>query len=311
MKHLKLAAALCIFFCLSCGVCLAETYRWADEKSEQPVLFDSSGKQVGNFFKAENVFKPLDASGQFGKASALPQGASLPEGVKFVPTSKCNCGEKASCGGNCEDCRCLTNPKEVENYGVDTSKIHTSDIKLNGKCVSKKKALELIEKGLPDDANKLRLTVIGSNAMRAKVLSELNANPAWATLKDKFSVQDYGPDSWAVSAFEKRFDPTIYVQSPPDAKGFGQVLHRQEDFEGGSDKLIKALRKADPLYDPAKDPDLRKDPVAPTPASPSSPNSDEVMKWLGSLPSWAWILGGVALLFFLKGSSPSPSSSPR
>jgi hypothetical protein len=54
--------------------------------------------------------------------------------------------------------------------------------------------------------------------------------------------------------------PTLILQAPspmPDSQGRGVLLHIQHDDSDGPVGLAKAIRKADPSYDPKKDPDLR------------------------------------------------------
>jgi len=65
--------------------------------------------------------------------------------------------------------------------------------------------------------------------------------------------------------------PTIILQAPPDGQGRGIVLHVQRDYSDGPEGLAKAIRKADPSYDPKKDRDLRVDDC---PDCPRTPNSD-------------------------------------
>jgi hypothetical protein len=68
------------------------------------------------------------------------------------------------------------------------------------------------------------------------------------------AIRDYDPKSWELSCgFKTDGDPTVYCQAPS-----GKVLHRQDDYQGGPDALIGALRKAKANYDPKRDPDLRK-----------------------------------------------------
>lgn len=141
------------------------------------------------------------------------------------------------------------------NFGVETDKIgRTPSYHRNGKSVSRGDIVQALEKGLVDDSALPRLTVIGPEEARKRVLTDLNSSPALAPWKGKFLVQDYTPDNWAIQGlgFVTTGSPTIYAQRPD-----GVVLHRQDGYEG-PEKLAQALRKADPTYDPKKDPDLAK-----------------------------------------------------
>ena len=67
-------------------------------------------------------------------------------------------------------------------------------------------------------------------------------------------MQAYPPDHWHVAevGYKQVGDPTIYLV---DANG--KAKHLQADYDGPA-KLAEALRNADPSFDPAKVPDLRK-----------------------------------------------------
>jgi hypothetical protein len=115
---------------------------------------------------------------------------------------------------------------------------------------------------LPDDSGLLRLTVIGADADRAKVLADLDAAPELAAWKGRLVVQDLPPGHVLLTDAGFSADPfQVIVQAPPDRDGRGKVLHRQTVY-GGAAQLAAALRKADPLYRPDLDPDLTR-PLAP------------------------------------------------
>lgn len=169
---------------------------------------------------------------------------------------------------------------------------------LNGQEVTRRVVIELLEQGrLADDSKHWRVTVIGTEAERAPVMADLSAHPALAPWRDKILAKGYPPGHWALRpGFATGGKPTIYVQSPA-----GQVLHRQDDYEGGAETMAEALRRADPDYRPDRDPDRRKpepkpEPPAPGPSLPSLPGP------LSELPPWALIIGaGAALLLLLRG----------
>jgi hypothetical protein len=142
------------------------------------------------------------------------------------------------------------------NFGVDLDRLHAGEERyhLNGVPVSREQAAQVMTGNtIPDDAARLRLTVIGDDGGR--VAQDLGNAPALAPWKDRLVVQTYPPNHWAVAktGFFTQGRPTIYVQTPT-----GKVLHRQDDYADGADGLARALRRADPNYDPKKDPDLRR-----------------------------------------------------
>jgi hypothetical protein len=144
------------------------------------------------------------------------------------------------------------------NYGVDTDKLGSGvreAYRLNGRDVDRGTALRSIQgKELPDDRNRPRLTIIGSDAERQRVRNDLASAPELAAYRDRFVVQDYPPEHWAVAGVGFKTDghPTIYLQAPS-----GRVLHRQDDYRDGAAGLAQALRRAQPDYHPTSDPDLR------------------------------------------------------
>lgn len=210
----------------------------------------------------------------------------------------CKCGR---CGTECpclttgrvcgQGCCCVvaaadaTAGKEVwEKGGVEWDKVQDerSRIMMGKREISRAEAMRLVEGDVPDDAAKLRLTIIGPEADRKRVLAALEQSPL-AELKGRFVVQAYDPGDWAIKnyGFVTTGTPTIYVQMPS-----GKVLHRQDTYTTAED-LATALRKADPTYQPSKDPDARK------PALPGVPD-------LKQIPVPVWILGGLGVLYLLR-----------
>jgi hypothetical protein len=133
---------------------------------------------------------------------------------------------------------------------------------------------------VPDDAKRLRLTVIGSEPARKQVLQDLASHPALAGLADRLVVQGYDPTAWAVKdyGFVTTGSPTICLQAPD-----GTVLHRQDTYRG-PERLAEAIRRADPSYDPKRDPDLNR---------PTSPLN------LPQLPPLALIAAGLLGAYLL------------
>jgi hypothetical protein len=210
--------------------------------------------------------------------------------------SCCSCRQGKSCGG---DGCCCAAPKSddesgdlsmveqdgVKNFGTDRAQFGQARerITLGGREITCAEARRLLEAGsLTDDSGKLRLTIIGSEADRQRVLDDLKG--PLADLANGFLVQSYAPDNWAVACagFQTSGKPTIYVQAPS-----GKVLHRQDDYADGPDGLrraLEAVRKPDPNYDPAKDRDLRR------------PNAD-----LSTWATWAVLgLAGTLILLALR-----------
>lgn len=170
--------------------------------------------------------------------------------------------------------------------------------------------------GLPDDADWMRLTVIGNPARCKAVSDALAGSPELAPWRGKLAVQAYAPSDWAVaeSGFKTDGSPTIYVQARS-----GRVLHRQDDWDGPA-PLARALARAETVpvspavptlrgpvagYDPSKDPDLRRVDPAPTPAPAPGPGPQPQPTpvpndpdWWKKVPAavWAAVVAGFALI---------------
>jgi hypothetical protein len=167
----------------------------------------------------------------------------------------------------------------------------------DGKTITEKEALDLMDDPtITDDSGFLRLTVIGPEAERKPVLSDIDTNPLLTKYKGRLVIQDYDPTRWEMSCgFVTQGHPTIYVQTPD-----GKVLHRQDDYRDGADGLAVALRRADPKYNPHGDPDLRKE-ADPSPAPTGGGGLD-----LSKIPWWLWA-GLAGLGYLLLKQPPVPA----
>jgi hypothetical protein len=229
--------------------------------------------------------------------AALLASAPNPPVPKACPCSAacacgCNQGLPCSCGNPPQapkkaaatDALPAAPRPGVENYGVDTSKLgQGAAYTRGGKEVTKAEAIAAIEAGVPDDKDLARITVIGPEPERSAVVSDLKSSPALAAHRPQYLVQGYDPSHWAVRdyGFVLTGSPTIYVQAPS-----GEVLHRQDAYFG-AEAFAATLRKVDPAYDPAKDPDVNK-PKSPLPFD------------LKDVPAWAWLAGGGVALYLLS-----------
>jgi hypothetical protein len=244
-----------------------------DDPTWQALWF--GGAQVGAYRLKDDTYRPLSSQGEWGEVCDIPSAAPPVPGRRLIgqvrtdpkkEPPKCSCCDMCACGGKCKcsACKCkTTKPKVVEeeipNFGVDEPYINKDGLRYyyNGKEITRDEAKRLLEKSeLIDDSQKMRMTVIGTESQTAKVKADMDS-PAVAALRAWVLPMYYAPDHWAVSRSGFKCDgaPTIYLQSAD-----GRVLHRQDDYQG-PEELMAAVRKIDPLYDPRKDPDLRKTPV--------------------------------------------------
>jgi hypothetical protein len=185
--------------------------------------------------------------------------ATTPASANEKCCTYCSCGDELHNNCHCDDdsrchplCTCGQNVQTElarRNFGVSTDKIAKNEVySVNGRIVTQPSGPPI-----PDDSGKLHLTIIGNDVERRRVLQDLATAPELAEFRDRFSVQDYPPDHWAVAlcGFYTAGHPTIYLQQPS-----GKVLHRQDDYDGPK-RFSEALRKASNTYDANRDPDLR------------------------------------------------------
>lgn len=241
---------------------------------------------VGSYRFSDALYLPIVAnewSEPCDPPIAPPAPLHLATSIQHAP---CACGPK--CNGNCApDCKC---DKAPENFGIDLSGLSNEErIEISGRPATREEAIQAFEKGLPDDANKLRLTVIGTDAERKRFEADLAA-PEMKDVRDRCLLWSVPPDHWSVQVgFVTSGHPTIYLTDksidPATKRESGQVLHRQDDYQGASD--FQAIRKAIDSYDAKKDPDLRK---------PAVPGLD----WFSKVPAavW-WVLAGLVGGFLL------------
>lgn len=180
-------------------------------------------------------------------------------------------------------------------FGVDLDKLQppsdTVRYRLNGFPAPRGKLIEAIGDPvtgppLPDPAGKLHVTVIGSPADRAAVVRDLSTSPGLARFRERLVVREYSPEHWHVAevGFKRDGKPSVYVQRED-----GSVLHRQDTYPG-PEGLTTALRKVDPQYDPAKDPD----------ASQSPFSLATLTALAGKIPPIVWGLVAVGVFLFIR-----------
>jgi hypothetical protein len=177
------------------------------------------------------------------------------------------------------------------NFGIEPWRVPDEPrYRINGQEVSRAEALAAVG-NLADDSARLRLTIVGDDAMRQRVLAELAAHAGLNALRDRLLVQDYPPDHWAVTGVG--FAPGITLQPAAGPDGKAPVLFRMREYSG-PDALQGAIRKADPNYQPERDPDPTRSPA--TPAAPTA-NPSISIDWTKVPPAY-WALGGM-ILFLL------------
>jgi hypothetical protein len=262
------------------GVCRPGLYEWrtfTDDPAQ--VALYKNGVQVGAYSYTHGHYRPYDkATDTWGQPCQPPLAPPAPN---ILRPSDCPCTPGNGCDGDCRSCRCRPAGGEAvggpcEDFGVNKDKIHEEGYSIQGRKVTSDQAHKLLVEGstpLADDSNKLRLTVIGTAAECARVVADLQSNPALAKLKDRLLVQCYRHGDWAVSPvkLEDGGTPDIVVQDPPGTDGKAKVRLRWHDYGQGPERLAEAIRKADPAYNPKADPTGPTAPPAPPPPVPEPP----------------------------------------
>jgi hypothetical protein len=301
---------------------VAPQYYWHWQPSDpQRYYLYKNNLQIGGYDVIDDYYRPFDdAANTWGPKGKPPIDPPAKKPV-YIHQTKADPSDDQNDQGL------------VENHGIDYSKFpHGEECRINGQKVSKSHALRVIEAlgdpTLPDDSQKLKLTIFGSKDEQDKVLADLATDNNLTKLRDTFTTQAYPPNHWVITqrGFKIGTTPTIYVE-----RADGMVTHRQEGYAGPG-ALAQAIKKSDPNYDPAKDPDLSKPPKpepVPTPApAPATPPPSPSPLDLGHPVTGGAIGTGLMLLLInifkkslplisallttlLKVPSPSPTPPPN
>ena len=261
--------------------------RWVDIGDGYRYLF-RDGVQVGCQHKVTGEMWLYDAKTREWIEVVLPANeAPRPKGDCCCSGKKCGPCKCAECPDGCRPgCGCAWCKKKteevggVQNFGVDRDQVNDRETyRVNGIECEKQRAYEALrgDPRLPDDSAMRRVVVVGSDAKRKEVLLDWNAGKL-AEFRNTALLHCYPPDHWHMKevGYKAHADPSIYIVAAD-----GKVLHRQ-DYYDGPDKLATALRKTDPAYDPAKDPDVTK--PAPGPGGSTFPiTSNWLLLGLGAV----------------------------
>ena len=209
----------------------------------------------------------------------------------------CDCGFGCDCGGEPCECAPPAAPAKIaaeDNYGLDTSELgkrgrYTISDGKGRRSVTRERAVESVQAGIPDDGKHMRLLVVGTDAERKAVLDDLERSPALAPWKGRLVVQSRPEDALTREHKVPSGHPSILVQAPN-----GQVLARNLDGKyQGADALARGLEAAAKRYDPSKDVDLWQPGNAPAPAPGPAPSGG--VAW----QVWALAALGAAAVFLL------------
>jgi len=283
----------------------------ADEWKHDVIAYDRAhwyegGQPVKTYWydtKQTTAYTPF----LIGKA---PSKAAVKEWVQKDTLKCCKCSPDCKCGCDCKcnetgircncNCPCAQNTDAVtpeRNYGIMREKMRDTGCDTNYSRtdwrgtlnVSKKQAMEAVNK-LDDDSGKNPVVIVGGTVeQRNTVLSDLAGSPSLAWFKDKALVQTYAdPGHYQLEGFklpqDERFKKSgfmIALLSPPNKDGFGKLLYAQYDYDGGAENFSAQARpRVDPNFDPNK-----KDPVS--------------GGGFPSIPWWIYPLAGAGIALFI------------
>lgn len=182
----------------------------------------------------------------------------------------------------------------IENFGVDSSKIHNAERYSlpDGTCIPKSRAHGLIAGAdLLDDSSRWHLTVTGDEAFLKKVKGDWEkVNPE---IRSKFHIQFYTPDRWEVNHFRLPNGLSLRKPSPVRLSDEVGVLNVGDYTLEQLLNLLKLIDGIVPKPVPAPQPTPVPSPTpVPTPEPDPSPTT----------PNWPLIviIGLIVLYFVLK-----------
>lgn len=178
----------------------------------------------------------------------------------------------------------VARPYGEENYGVDSSRIHTAPrYSINGVEVTRPQAMAALagaDGPLADDSDRWHLTAVGDPAFLGRVRQDVAALPA--ELRNRLLFQAYSPDHWAVSQFKLSVGVSLRKPSPVRVAPDVGVIPAGEYSAARLSDLLAEPGGPAPRLEPRPGP-------LPTPV-PRGPD------W--SL--WAAVIVLIAILFFRK-----------
>lgn len=237
---MKKCAAILLFLLFAFAVdAQVISYQWRTEPGHANVVYlyarDVSGRldQVGGYNTKTDVFRPLldYHAGIWGDPCEPP--CILP--AEFASHHKKRPSATANFG--------VYMDKEPKIGDEDKGDRYTLNTLWGTRDVTKDQARRLVSEGLPDDRSKWRLTIIGKDDDRARVIKDLEGKE-FEALRSAVNLWSVPPTHWSLFSnttgkpmFVVTGKPTIYLQGP---LGSDKPVHRQDDYAGATD--LKAIQ---------------------------------------------------------------------
>jgi len=244
--------------CVS-GFCRKVTYEWVEFPGHENRLYLRRDSAIlGGWNRTARQYRDYDAF----RGTWSPPRNEPPVPPPAQPMAVADPGEKPPLGD-------AASPLTSENnHGVDRTNmpaIPKERYTINGREVPSYQVFtELGADMLSDDSKKAWLVVLGTQAEQQAVIDAWNG-PDSEELRPHVRLWCSAKNHWATD--DEGFCPTGTPHISWQAAD-GRVLYRQTKFAGAEQLRATtraALRKANPNYDPTKDPD----PLAPKPAVPA------------------------------------------
>jgi hypothetical protein len=151
---------------------------------------------------------------------------------------RCGCSPLCTCGCNAGGpCPCC--PEAADEGGLEW--VYGGRERFTFGADMRDMSRQEVEAWLAADAAKPHLTLIGDEPARKAVLDLIGAEA------DRYLVQGYTPDHWALQCGFATAQPVVYLQQRD-----GKVLLNRP--LAGASGLAQKLRRADPTYQPSADP---------------------------------------------------------
>lgn len=226
------------------------TYKWHDAQGGCELHLRHGTRLVGTYVKADKLYYSWSERGGNWAMHASEPPVNLPPGFWLAnPTGKV--GD-------------LAEPKKTETAvgslptGVISKQLHDAPrYSFKGVKIAPTKGHELVEGKrdpgtLTDDSAKDRLTVIAADPQkRARFIEQFKTDVAYADFRGNVLPWEAAPTGdWSVDpSFVKR-DGEVYLE-----KADGTVIARAEVPDvTDAQRVVGDLRKANPDYNPARDP---------------------------------------------------------
>lgn len=264
------------------GYCQMHNFEWRQSDDARRIYLYRDGVQVGGFDFKFRVWMDYDAR---SKRWGQPQDcAPYPVPHSDAPAASFGQIVQHKTPAQTEEVGPqLPEEKPIKNFGIDLQGLHAEQVRcagkhcysLNGHDISRGEALAAIGgdvAGIPNDADCLRLTWVGSSDAAAKIQSSL------AEWSSKVCFQSYASTDDPVLK-GLGFTTGLQVQAP-DGKPLWYCADVPDSETLNKGLMVADARRKDPKWDPLKWPNLAVGEAPKPDSSPADPTSPLNNQWV-------------------------------